>query len=97
MDEDFGPSRVHALITGIVQGVAFRYYTQREATSLGLEGWVRNLPDGSVELEAQGPKEKLKALLSWCRKGPPSASVDDLLVNWLEAGKEFQGFVIRHY
>ncbi len=89
--------RVHATITGIVQGVAFRYYTQRQATKLGLEGWVRNLPGGSVELEAQGPRQKLESLLSWCEQGPPSASVDEVLAQWKDASEEFHGFVIRQY
>ncbi len=96
MDESQKKFQVHAVITGIVQGVAFRYYTQREAEKLGIKGWVRNLSDGSVELEAQGPKENLEALLSWCKQGPPSASVDEVLTRWEEPSKEFPSFVIRH-
>ena len=97
MDDSQNKVRVHATISGIVQGVAFRYYTQREASGLGLGGWVRNLPGGSVELEAEGPKDKVEALLSWCKKGPPSASVDEVVATWNEAKGEFLSFVIRQY
>ena len=70
--------RVHAFVSGRVQGVWFRGSTQREAESRGLVGWVRNLPDGRVELVAQGPSEAVERLLAWARHGPPTARVDDL-------------------
>ena len=72
--------RVRFLISGRVQGVYFRAYTRDEARSLGLQGWVRNLPDGRVEVLAQGDPGKLKAFESWCRKGPPHARVQDVMV-----------------
>ena len=68
--------RLRARVRGVVQGVSFRWYTEREATALGLEGWVRNCPDGTVEVVAEGPAERLDALAAWCRRGPPSARVD---------------------
>ena len=68
-------TRVHALITGTVQGVFYRASTQNEAKKLDLTGYVRNLPDGSVELEAQGDSADVDALLAWCRQGPPDAEV----------------------
>ena len=68
-------TRVHALITGTVQGVFYRASTQNEAKKLDLTGYVRNLPDGSVELEAQGDSQSVDALLEWCRTGPPDAAV----------------------
>ena len=68
------------LISGRVQGVYFRAYARDEARSLGLRGWVRNLPDGRVEALAQGDPAKLKAFESWCRKGPPFARVQDVEV-----------------
>ena len=67
--------RVHARVRGRVQGVAYRASTRHEAQRLGLVGWVRNLPDGSVELEAQGDAEVVERLLAWCRKGPSLARV----------------------
>lgn len=64
-----------AVIRGRVQGVSFRAWTVRTARSLGLEGWVRNNPDGSVELLAQGEGGRVAALLEACREGPPAARV----------------------
>jgi acylphosphatase len=67
--------RVHAVVTGRVQGVAYRASTADEARRLGVVGWVRNLGDGSVELEAEGTPERVAALLAWCERGPPMARV----------------------
>ena len=67
--------RVHARVRGRVQGVAFRASTRYEAARLGLAGWVRNMPDGSVELEAQGPPDVVASLLAWCQHGPSLAQV----------------------
>ena len=67
--------RIRAVVRGRVQGVAYRASTEREATRLGLAGWVRNLPDGAVELEAEGPPAAIDALVAWCRRGPALARV----------------------
>ncbi len=80
-------ARVHLLVSGIVQGVSFRYYTVEEARRLGVNGWVRNLADGRVEVEAEGDRPALEALLAWCRRGPPAAQVDDVEA----AGSAFAG------
>lgn len=69
-------NRLHLQIIGRVQGVGFRYACHREACSLGLTGWVRNLPDDSVEIVAEGPSAALNALNAWCRRGPPCAKVE---------------------
>ena len=71
---------IRLLISGRVQGVFFRAYTCEEARMLGLKGWVRNLPDGRVEVLAQGDPEQLKVLEAFCRKGPPHARVRDVEV-----------------
>lgn len=68
--------QVHLLISGFVQGVCYRAYAQEVARSLGLTGWVRNLPDGRVEAVAQGDSDKLDEFIAWCRQGPPAARVD---------------------
>jgi acylphosphatase len=65
-----------ALVEGRVQGVAFRYSCCAEARRLGLSGWVRNTPEGDVEVWAEGNREKLESLLAWLRRGPPGARVD---------------------
>ena len=74
--------RAHLLIGGRVQGVGFRYSTTIEADSLGLSGWVRNLPDGRVEVVAEGPRAVVERLIEWCRQGPRYAWVDKVDVDW---------------
>ena len=73
--------RVHAIITGRVQGVSFRASTADEARRLGLVGWVKNLSDGAVELEAQGTADAVAALLAWCAHGSPAARVANVAVD----------------
>ncbi len=88
--------RLHVYFAGRVQGVAFRYYVETQARRLAVKGWVRNLPDGRVELLAEGPEPVLQELLQECRKGPPLALVTDVKVEWSEATGEFPGFQIRY-
>ena len=87
--------RVRALVTGRVQGVAFRASTVDKAREHGLTGWVRNLADGSVELEAQGDELRVAALLSWCAHGPPAARVADVFVEQREVVLDERGFLQR--
>ena len=87
--------RFRALVKGRVQGVWFRARTQAEATRLGVVGWVRNRTDGSVELEAEGDRGALEALLAWCRQGPTCARVTGLAVEWVPpVGTEVE-FLVR--
>ncbi len=69
---------LHCFVSGRVQGVFFRSSTQNEASQLGLTGWVRNLPDGRVEVLAQGDSEAIEQLRSWLEVGPRHASVSDI-------------------
>lgn len=71
-------SGVRYIVSGRVQGVGFRWFVMREATRLDLAGYVRNLPDGSVEVVAQGPQAGLASLESALRHGPPGARVQDV-------------------
>lgn len=81
--------RIRAIISGRVQGVSYRASTAHEARRLGLTGWVRNLPDGRVELEAEGMPDAVEALVRWCHEGPPAAKVTDVGVDELpQAGSE---------
>ena len=68
-------ARVHVFVSGMVQGVFFRQKTKRQAESLGVNGWVRNLPDGRVEAVFEGEEEAVKALVEYCHHGPSSARV----------------------
>jgi acylphosphatase len=77
-----------------VQGVCFRMYTAAEARSLGVSGWVKNLPDGTVEVLAEGSTEKVMALVAWCRHGPSHATVTKMLDEYLEPTGELCGFEI---
>lgn len=88
-------SRARARIHGKVQGVFFRASTEREARSLGLRGWVRNRSDGSVELEAEGPRAACEALIEYCRHGPPAARVDSLQLEWIDPTGGEQDFGTR--
>jgi len=72
--------RLHLFISGRVQGVGFRAHTQREAERLGVYGWVRNLPDGRVELVAEGEPAPVDQLVNWCRSGPDRAGVTNVRV-----------------
>ena len=68
----------HVTIRGRVQGVGYRYFVEHEARARGLEGWVRNRRDGSVEATVQGNPEAIAAVIDWARQGPPGALVTDL-------------------
>lgn len=76
MAEDDNTIAVEARITGRVQGVSFRFWTQDEARRLGVAGWVQNEPDGSVRAVFAGPRERVEAMLGRCREGPPPARVE---------------------
>jgi acylphosphatase len=88
--------QTHLWLSGRVQGVAFRYYTRHEARRIGVTGWVRNLPDGRVEVVIRGKDDQVRALVDWCRHGPPGARVDHVDMIKSEAVEEFQGFEITY-
>lgn len=89
-------ARLHAIVTGIVQGVNFRWYTKRHAANLDLTGYVRNRADGSVEIVAEGPRDALERLLDLVRVGPPAAVVDNVEVHWGIPTGEYPYFEIRY-
>ncbi len=86
---------MHCHVEGLVQGVFFRAETRAQAHSLGLTGWVRNLPDGRVEVWACGAPGTLDKLRSWLRRGPPQARVDKLYCRNLPTGERHADFQIR--
>jgi acylphosphatase len=87
--------RLHATVSGVVQGVFFRSATETRARQLGLSGWVQNLPDGSVEIVAEGPRAALQGLLAYLHQGPPEARVTDVRAQWSAASGEFKFFEVR--
>jgi acylphosphatase len=86
--------RVRAVVSGRVQGVWFRESCRREAQRLGVTGWVRNRPDRTVEIEAEGERDRVEALLAWAREGPPLAVVTGIEVKDMDPTGE-PGFHTR--
>jgi len=86
--------RANAIISGRVQGVFFRMETKQAADRFGVSGWVRNLKDGTVEALFEGDRDRVEAVIDWCRQGPPHAAVTDVAVTWDEFSGEFSGFNI---
>ncbi len=76
--------RAHVFVSGRVQGVGYRYFTVNEARRLGVNGWVRNLPDGRVEAVFEGSRKLVEEIISWCHKGPTAAVVKDVAVEYEE-------------
>jgi acylphosphatase len=87
--------RLHATLHGHVQGVTFRATARRQASELGLTGWIRNNADGTVETIAEGPHDKLSQFVDFLHDGPPAASVSKVDTNWKKAQGEFDSFSIR--
>ena len=86
--------RRHVIVSGLVQGVGMRFSCAREAERHGVEGWVRNLADGTVEVVLEGEAEAVEALLGWLNQGPAGADVTGLDVR-TEHPREESGFEIR--
>jgi acylphosphatase len=89
-------TRAHVWIGGRVQGVCFRFATRDEAKRQQVGGWVRNLPDGKVEVVIEGEDEAVRQMIAFCRQGPPSARVDHVEVRWEEYVGESGDFIIRY-
>ncbi len=84
--------KIKIKVFGYVQGVFFRYTTRKVARKLGLTGFVKNMPDGTVYIEAQGSEDKLLELLEFSRKGPPHAQVEKVVHEFSKPTNEFKGF-----
>ena len=76
--------RLRAVVRGVVQGVGFRWFVSEQADALGISGWVKNRPDGSVELEAEGSPEALERFTTAVRRGPEAADVTDVVLEDLQ-------------
>lgn len=86
---------VHIIVQGMVQGVGFRYFVWREATKLSLSGYVRNLYNGDVEIEAQGDRSLVEEFVKVVKVGPRYAYVKDLKTEWKEFQERYKGFEVR--
>ena len=87
-----GKTRVHLFARGRVQGVFFRQKTKQQAESLGVMGWICNLPDGSVEAVFEGEETAVKALVEYCHQGPSSSIVTNVDSTWEPYRGEFTNF-----
>jgi acylphosphatase len=81
---------------GLVQGVGFRWYVFREANSLGLRGYVKNLYNGDVEIEVEGERGRIEELIKSVKKGPAFSRVVDLIVEWKDYTNKYTSFTIEH-
>jgi acylphosphatase len=88
--------RAHVIVQGRVQGVYYRASARDHARRLNLNGWVRNCPDGGVELVVEGERMPIEQFIAWCRKGPPAAVVTQVEVEWQTATGEFEGFFVKY-
>lgn len=86
----------HLIIKGFVQGVGYRKWARKMAQENGITGWVRNLPDGSVEALLQGEKEIIEKLINDYKKGPFLSEVESVDVVWEDEKEKFSDFTIRH-
>lgn len=89
--------RLIAEVSGRVQAVGFRYFARQNARRLGLQGWVRNDPEGTVTVTAEGPRARLDTFLDALREGPSAAEVDEVLERWEPATGRFSTFSVEYY
>ena len=89
-------TRIHAFVSGMVQGVFFRSETRRIAKNLGVKGWVKNLLDGRVEVLAEGEKDKIDDLIDFLSQGPAAARVDKVDIERQNYKDEFEDFTIKY-
>ncbi len=87
---------LHVIFYGLVQGVGFRYFVKSKADKYGIKGFVRNLPDGTVEVVAEADEERLKEFLNAIQNGPPLAEVRDMKFEFLDKEGGFESFEIRY-
>jgi acylphosphatase len=87
---------VRAVVYGLVQGVFFRAFVSRRARELGLNGYVRNLPERMVEIQAEGERDKLEKLIISLQAGPPGARVEKVITVWSKYSGDYTDFSVRY-
>ena len=90
-------ARAHLLISGRVQGVFFRSFTEETARGLGLKGWVRNVSGGDVEAVFEGEKKDIEHAIDLCYKGPPVSHITGIEVKWEDFTGEFKSFSVKYW
>ncbi|NEG96879.1 acylphosphatase [Bifidobacterium sp. SMB2] len=95
MTHNITTTRIHAIITGLVQGVGFRYYTTTQARQYGITGWTHNRHDGTVEIEAQGPTDQLEQFTKQLRKGPRWSNVEHITTTEIPALANERAFIVK--
>lgn len=85
---------IHLVIKGKVQGVYYRASAREAANKSGIKGWVKNMPDGNVEVLASGSKEQLEKFVEWCRRGPKHAEVHEVIIKTDVKEENLRGFFI---
>ncbi len=85
---------VKLIVSGKVQGVSFRWFTVQAAREMGLCGYAKNLPDGTVEVKAEGIKAGVESLIKQVKQGPPFSRVDDIQVDWVSPTNQYPDFNI---
>jgi|TARA_Y100000294_G_scaffold177096_1_gene201408 acylphosphatase len=88
--------RAHIIVHGLVQGVFFRSNTREVAQKLELKGYAKNMADGTVEVVAEGPEDKIKELIDFCNNGPEAAEVTKVDVKFEEPKNEFESFEVKY-
>ena len=87
---------IHAIITGHVQGVGYRFYARNQAHKLGIKGWVKNLDNEDVEVLAQGSRDILEQFIRFLKKGPELSQIDNIDINWQNPSIIYDGFNIEY-
>jgi acylphosphatase len=85
----------HIVVSGLVQGVGYRYFTARNAEGLGVTGFVRNLPDGRVEIFANGERGRISDFVAVLKVGPRASRVTDVALDWVASKETFDRFEVR--
>ena len=93
-DNIFMLKKIHLLISGKVQGVFYRMNAKNKAEEFSLTGWVKNTPDGKVEVLAEGKEKDLKEFIKWCYNGSKGAKIDEVKVEWKDYENKFDNFKI---
>ncbi len=89
-------ARAHVIVSGRVQGVYYRACAVREARTLGIKGWVKNIAGNRVEAVLEGEERAVRRMLEWCRRGSPASRVDEVVTTWEEPRGDLRGFEVAY-